>query len=409
MPGAGAVGNYRYNSNVNPIAQRIFRVVRHACAWVSACLPLFYAMPVVAQDKCVPAGAWMIPGGARSTAPEVLTRAGRAQVVLLGENHDNADHHRWQLQTMAALSGQRARMVIGFEMFPRRVQPVLDRWVAGEFNEEDFLKAVDWNDVWGVDSSLYMPLFQFARLNRIRMVALNVNRELVRAVGAGGLAAVPTQKRENVSDPAPATPAYIDWLHPIYTAHDGKGGKTLRDDVEFRRFVESQLVWDRALAQALAEEVKRDPDVLAIGVMGMGHIVNGHGVPRQLRDLGIARIDSLLPWDADANCKRFTAGVATAVFGIAASKAAPERPLLGITVETDAGGVRVSAVRKGSIAEAAGLREGDLLTEVGGKLLKSAGEVRAIVVATAPGTWLPLKARRQNETLELLAKFPAKP
>lgn len=374
-----------------------------------ACLTLAFAMPVLAQDKCVPAGAWMIPGGARSTGPEVLARAARAQVVLLGENHDNADHHRWQLQTLAALSALRVKTVIGFEMFPRRVQPVLDRWVAGEFNEEEFLKAVDWNEVWGVDSSFYMPLFQFARLNGIRMVALNVNRELVRAVGAGGLAAVPAQKRENVSDPAPATPAYIDWLHPIYTAHDGKGGKASRDDVEFRRFVEGQLVWDRALAQALAEAVRRDPEVLAIGIMGKGHIVNGHGVPRQLRDLGIARVDSLLPWDADADCKSFAAGVATAVFGIAAAKTPPARPLLGITVETDTGGVRVTAVRKGSIADAAGLREGDLLLEAAGRTLKSAGEVRAIVVATAPGTWLPLKVRRQNDTLELPAKFPARP
>ena len=389
---------------MNGNSKHFFRIVIHSCVWLCAGLSL---TPAVAQDKCVPAGAWMIPGGARTAGPEILARAARAQVVLLGENHDNADHHRWQLQTMAALSALRAKTVIGFEMFPRRVQPVLDRCVAGEFSEDEFLKAVDWNEVWGVDASLYLPLFQFARLNRIRMVALNVSRELVRAVGAGGLSAVPAQKRENITDPAPATPAYIDWLHPIYAAHDR--GKSSRDAVEFRRFVESQLVWDRALAQGLADEVRRDPDVLAIGIMGKGHIVNGHGVPRQLRDLGIGRIDSLLPWDTDVDCKSFTAGVATAVFGIAAAKAPPERPLLGITVETDTGGVRVTAVRKGSIAEAAGLRDGDLLLEVAGKALKSAGEVRAIVVATAPGTWLPLKIRRQNDTLELPAKFPAKP
>ncbi len=66
--------------------------------------------------------------------------AGRA-VVLLGEQHDDMDHHRWQLQTLATLHTLRPRMVIGFEMFPRRVQPVLDRWVAGELTEAEFLAA----------------------------------------------------------------------------------------------------------------------------------------------------------------------------------------------------------------------------------------------------------------------------
>jgi hypothetical protein len=35
------------------------------------------------------------------------------------------------LQTLAALHVQRPKIVIGFEMFPRRLQPILDQWVAG--------------------------------------------------------------------------------------------------------------------------------------------------------------------------------------------------------------------------------------------------------------------------------------
>jgi uncharacterized iron-regulated protein len=40
-------------------------------------------------------------------------------------------------------------MVLGFEMFPRRVQPVLDRWSKGELSESDFLREVDWAQIWG--------------------------------------------------------------------------------------------------------------------------------------------------------------------------------------------------------------------------------------------------------------------
>ena len=47
-------------------------------------------------------------------------------------------------------------IVIGFEMFPRRVQKALDQWVAGELSEAQFLAASDWNHVWSTDFNLVM-------------------------------------------------------------------------------------------------------------------------------------------------------------------------------------------------------------------------------------------------------------
>ena len=38
-------------------------------------------------------------------------------IVVLGESHTDADHHRWQLQTLAGLYGHNGRMAIGFEAF----------------------------------------------------------------------------------------------------------------------------------------------------------------------------------------------------------------------------------------------------------------------------------------------------
>ena len=96
------------------------------------------------------------------------------EVLLLGEQHDDADHHQWQLQVLAGLHALRPDMVIGFEMFPRRLQPVLDRWVAGELSVKEFLRQAEWEKVWNTPPELYLPLFEFARLNRIPMLALNI-------------------------------------------------------------------------------------------------------------------------------------------------------------------------------------------------------------------------------------------
>ena len=106
-----------------------------------------FAAPAFAQagsaSQCLVPGGWARADG---VAPQVVDGAGllaamaQRAVVLLGEQHDDMDHHRWQLQTLAALHAQRPHLVIGFEMFPRRVQPALDRWVAGELTEAEFLQ-----------------------------------------------------------------------------------------------------------------------------------------------------------------------------------------------------------------------------------------------------------------------------
>ena len=162
------------------------------------------------------------------------------------------------------------------------------------------------------------------------------------------------------------------------------------------------------MAQALAAAAARAPDALVIGIMGSSHIARGDGVPRQIESLGIKHIASLLPWDSSADCTEFFAGLATAVFGLPAAWPAPPPPRLGILVETAPDGVKVSSVTAGSIAEATDLRAGDVLVEVAGTPVKTSDEVRAIVGRMAPGTWLPLKAKRAGEMVELMAKFPAK-
>ena len=98
-------------------------------------------------QQCLSPGSWyaLADSGPRPVqAHDVLSDLARRDVVLLGEMHDNADHHRWQLQTLAALHLLRPRMAIGFEAFPRRVQPVLERWVAGELTAAQFLERVGW-------------------------------------------------------------------------------------------------------------------------------------------------------------------------------------------------------------------------------------------------------------------------
>jgi len=341
----------------------------------------------------------------------------KKDVVLLGEQHDEDDDHRWQLQVLSALHAQRPDMVIGFEMFPRRAQPVLDSWVAGNLTVRQLLDESRWESVWKLPAELYLPLFQFARINRIPMVALNIDQKLTRTIAEKGWDALPAAEREGVGRAAEAPPAYRDFLFEIYgehpTPHGKDSAKAQRTDSAFGRFVESQTAWDRAMAEALARYAipgKAGERPLVVGIMGSGHIRFGHGVPHQLRDLGVRNVGTLLPVPFDLDCKELRAGLADAVFALPQPpKAKPEPPRLGVRLEESAGAVRIADVTSGSLAETSGLKAGDQIVEVAGLPASRMLRVITAVRLQPAGTWLPLRVKRGDDTLELIVKFPPKP
>ena len=122
------------------VTRQLFIAVLTLCA-------LIFQTPAFAADQgteCVPLASWVDPATRETIAPEKLLRAiSRKQAVLLGEQHDLAEHHRWQLQMITELYAINPDIVIGFEMFSRRVQPVLDRWVRGELTVDGFLEEVN--------------------------------------------------------------------------------------------------------------------------------------------------------------------------------------------------------------------------------------------------------------------------
>ncbi|HSM27677.1 MAG TPA: ChaN family lipoprotein [Thioalkalivibrio sp.] len=362
------------------------------------------AEPARLATTCPAPGQWHGAQGDRIAVDRLFQDLAQAEVVLLGESHDRMEHHRWQMHTLAALQAHRPDLIIGLEMLPREAQPVLDAWVAGELSEAEFLSRTHWHTTWGFDPQLYLPILHFARLHRLPLVAINLDRSLVERLAKEGWDAIPQDERFGITKPADATVAYKEYLTKILSTHPTGG-----DPAGIDRFVAAQLVWDRAMAAGLADAAKQGS--LAVGILGSGHLVHGYGVPHQLRDLGIFNVRSLMPWEAREDCVAPPPGTADALFGIAAGDLhEPPKPLmLGVRIENAPGGVRIQHVASESVADQAGLVAGDLLTEVGGNPLVQTGDLVRQIRRQIPGSVLPLTVHRDGETLEILARFPGIP
>ncbi len=361
------------------------------------------ATPAVAQ--CPVEGRWVTPPASPPLPTAAfLERLGAPRVLLLGEDHDRADDHRWQLQTIAALGGRQSELVLAFEMLPRSSQPALDEWSAGALDVDEFVRRSRWFSVWGYPPELYMPVLHLGRMNRYPLVALNVDRSMLRMVSGGGWNSVPLAQREGISDPAPPSAGYREMLREVFAAH---AGAEPTDSEALENFIDAQLTWDRAFAQGIRDALERHPDATVVALIGRGHLEYGYGVAHQLDDLGVTEHVTLLPKEVSPQCgDALEVGLADAVFGIRRNRDEPHGVKLGVFLEPAAAGVRIRRVLDGSVADAAGLAVDDVVVAAAGRRVATVAEIKAVLAKQPPGTVLPLQIERGSERIEIDARFP---
>jgi hypothetical protein len=307
-------------------------------------------------------------------------------------------------------------MVIGFEAFPRTLQPILNRWTRGELSKDEFIKLTRWNEIWGYEPDLYMPLFYFARMHRIPMLALNVKHKLIQKISRYGLASIPTNQRSGISTPKPPSIGYKKSLTNTFSMHTNISKRDTSPNKENKKklkgFIEAQTFWDRAMAQAIAQARASQGNPLVVAVVGSGHVEYGFGIPHQLADMGISNGAVLLPWDKGLSCDGLKNGdgipVANAIFGIDkfSEQKRPYRPLLGVQIKANTNGVMIINVADGSIAASDGLQKNDLIIQAAGIKIKKPKELVTIISNQAPGTYLPLLILRDGKEIAVTAKFP---
>jgi uncharacterized iron-regulated protein len=327
----------------------------------------------------------------------LAAEAPRLEVVLLGEIHNSAADHAWQLESLKSLDGAGVPLSLALEMVPAARQPVLGRYAAGTLDETAFLEQLGWSEVWGHDPDLYLPLLRWARQRGVPLLALNAEPELVRRVRREGLAAVPPAQREGIGQPAPAGAAYRRRLEIAWRGHGGGGigpGSPLpagqAEDLE--RFIDSQRLRDRAMAERLAAARRSQPQRVVVALVGRGHLEGGDGIPTQLRALGLQRTVALLRPDPPPACAP-----------------APRGARLGAYLESADGAVWVRRVAPGSAAEAAGLRPGDRILAVNGQGVRRAGQVILRVAHDPAEEPLRLTIQRDGRLRQLEVRLPPSP
>jgi uncharacterized iron-regulated protein len=215
---------------------------------------------------------------------EMTDRLLDADVICIGESHDNDLHHRVQLQIIKAIHARDDRLGVGLEMFQRPFQAALDRYLRGETGEQEFLQATEYQQRWGYDWALYRPIVEFCRKNGLPVAALNASKELtgrISKVGHAGLTAGEKTQLGNIDFHVKEHRDY--WFERLATLHGSSAGKTPPEQME--RSYQVMTVWDGYMAASAAQFQQARHLRRLVVLAGSGHIDLGFGIPQRTAKL----------------------------------------------------------------------------------------------------------------------------
>ncbi|ATB64814.1 ChaN family lipoprotein [Pseudomonas mosselii] len=196
---------------------------------------------------------------------QLVQRLDDAPRVLVGEKHDNPDHHRLQLWLLRALESRRPQGSLLLEMLEPRQQALVDAQKGKASPAADLPKALDWQPGW--DWALYGPIVREAMGQPYPLLAANLSPEEVRQ--AYRQPATPPGERSNA-------PAVVQAL----LAQVRAGHCNLLPESQLPAMLAVQQQRDRRTAERLLAAPQP-----ALLLTGSYHARKDLGVPLHLADL----------------------------------------------------------------------------------------------------------------------------
>jgi len=204
--------------------------------------------------------------------------------VLLGEMHDNPDHHRRQARVLRHLVSAGRRPALVVEMLSADVAGALEKARARpDAGPEDLRRAVAWDTSGWPAWEIYAPLFEAALEADLPVVPGDLAGSVLDALRRDGLAGLDPPLRRGLGLDVPVPDAWRRALRErLQRAHCD-----LLPEEALPRMVDVQLARDAHLARALAEAAEGHGEG-AVLVAGAGHVRRDQAVPAWLERRGVA-------------------------------------------------------------------------------------------------------------------------
>lgn len=218
---------------------------------------------------------WDVRAGRFVGEGSLVEGLARGRFVLLGEKHDNPDHHRLQARLVRALIAAGRRPAVLFEMLGDDQASALAAYLASQPVDGSGLDvAVDWRGSGWPDWAWYRPIADAAIASRLPIAAANLSRAMTRSLSREGVGALDPGEAARLGLDQPVAPVIeAQMAAEVREAHCG----TVSEPT-----VSRMVLVQRARDAKMAERMVEAGGDGAVLITGFGHGRIDRGIPAQL-------------------------------------------------------------------------------------------------------------------------------
>ncbi|WP_226915640.1 ChaN family lipoprotein [Hymenobacter siberiensis] len=239
---------------------------------------LAFASVAFTSDR--PAYRLFTAAGQPADYDQMLTELAQADVVLFGEQHNDALAHWLELQVAKDLLKLKkpGDLVLGMEMFERDVQPLVAQYAAGTLADTAFERQAR---PWPNYDTDYRPLLQFARENHLAVIGTNAPRPFAKTVAQRSLTALDKLPAADRALLAPL-PLKVDYDLPGYKNMAAMfGGAGSAHGGGAQNIIQAQALKDATMAHFI--ETSCQPGETLLHFNGSYHSDHHDGIVAWLR------------------------------------------------------------------------------------------------------------------------------
>lgn len=224
---------------------------------------------------------WNVREKRFSDAKELGAALVAADFVLLGETHDNPDHHLMEAELVQSIASRGRHPALAFEMLDTGQQALVDAAVAHAPSPDAIAASVAWDASGWPPFSLYRPVFAAGLDARLPIVAANLSSRTAGQIMRQGASAVPPDLREELDRVVLPEATASRWRAEMLASHCGSLPEKMLDPM-----VLAQRARDLRLARSLVGAAGARGAIL---IAGGGHVRNDRAVPVWLARLAPGR------------------------------------------------------------------------------------------------------------------------
>ena len=244
---------------------------------IAGLMAFFFCISVVAQDSIsIHYKIYDTRSRQLVSIDKIVTDMADADVLFFGEEHNDSAAHYLENKIFRALHAQYAdKVVLSMEMFETDGQLVLNEYLEGFINEDRFSRDVR---LW-TNYKDYRPMIEYAKQNKIPVIAANPPRRYVNLVTRRGMRSLDSLSNDakKFLPPLPYDTLSGRYREKFMDIMKGSPGSSSQN------IYYSQSLWDAGMAYSIYSFLKKNKHKKVFHCVGGFHTEEKLGTAAQLQ------------------------------------------------------------------------------------------------------------------------------